>query len=137
MRHVPSADIPWEPAPAEHFTGSVWFGPMAEPQSPDGLLVLGVSFAAAARTDWHHHPGGQVLHVTGGNGLVSNRAGVTIHMSVGDTVTIPPGEEHWHGATPDAPMTHLSLTSHGVTGWLPDKVTDSEYLRAAGDAADE
>ena len=127
MNHVPSSDIPWGPAPAENFTGKVLFGPLSTPDTDDGLLVLAVNFEPGARTDWHWHPGGQVLHVTNGTGFVRNRAGETVRMSVGDTVTIPADEVHWHGATDGSPMTHLSLTSHGVTVWTGEKVTDEEY----------
>jgi 4-carboxymuconolactone decarboxylase len=130
VEHVPSSDVPWSSAPQEFFTGSALFGPMSQPPTDDGLLALAVNFAPGARTDWHHHPGGQVLHVTHGTGLVSNRDGETVRMSTGDTVTIPPGEVHWHGATESAPMTHLSLTSHGVTVWTGDKVSEEDYRRA-------
>jgi quercetin dioxygenase-like cupin family protein len=41
-------------------------------------------------------------------------------------VHAPPGERHWHGATPDAPMMHLSITTAGDTQW-DDKVDDEEY----------
>jgi quercetin dioxygenase-like cupin family protein len=44
-------------------------------------------------------------------------------------VHAPPGERHWHGATPDAPMMHLSLTSGGDTRW-EDKVDKEEYAAA-------
>jgi hypothetical protein len=33
---------------------------------------------------------------------------------------------HWHGARPDSPMMHLSITSDGPTEW-EEKVGDSEY----------
>jgi 4-carboxymuconolactone decarboxylase len=127
MDHARSSDQHWEPAPAENFTGDVWFGGSYEPDDPDGLLVLGVSFAPGARTDWHHHPGGQVLYVTAGSGIVRNATGETVHMSQGDTVAIPPNETHWHGARPDSPMTHLSITTGGVTQWEGGKVDDADY----------
>ena len=48
----------------------------------------------------------------------------------GDVVYIEPGEEHWHGATPDRFMAHVAIQEadeHGdVVTWL-DHVTDSEY----------
>ena len=132
VNHVPSSDVPWGPAPGERFVGRALFGPMSEPPTEDGLLVLAVDFAPGARTDWHHHPGGQVLHVTHGTGYVRNKAGVTVRMSVGDTVTIAADEVHWHGATASAPMTHLSLTSHGVTVWTGEKVSDADYHAAEG-----
>jgi quercetin dioxygenase-like cupin family protein len=53
---------------------------------------------------------------------------VTIHP--GDVVRTPADEWHWHGASPDQFMTHLSVTE-GVldvpeTSW-GEHVTDAEY----------
>ena len=44
----------------------------------------------------------ETLHVTEGVGLVQSRGGQLIVMRPGDTVYTPPGEWHWHGATPIA-----------------------------------
>ena len=131
MQHVPAADQSWVPAGAEHFTGDVWFGHAPPPDDPDGLIVLSVSFPPGARTDWHHHPGGQVLYVTEGSGIVRNAAGETVHMSQGDSVTIAADETHWHGSRLDSPMTHLSLTVGGATVWEGGKVSDDEYAAGA------
>ena len=122
-----SEDRVWEPAPAENFTGNVWFGPLAPRPTEDSLSALGVHFEPGARTDWHTHPGGQTLYVTDGAGFVQRRGGESVRIGPGDVVYAPAGEEHWHGATPHSHMTHLSLTSHGVTQWLPEKVSDDDY----------
>ena len=131
MDHTSARGLSWEPAPAEFFTGRAWFGPLSEPQQEDGLTALGVQFEPGARTHWHHHPGGQVLYVASGAGLVQNSHGETVVMAAGDVVTTPAGEVHWHGATPASPMMHLSLTTHGSTQWV-GPVTDEEY-ESAGD----
>jgi len=129
MNHAPIDGVTWSQAPEENFTGRVWFGPMAgDYSSGNGVIVLGVQFAPGARTDWHWHPGGQVLHVVSGAGFVANRSGERVAMAAGDTVTIPRDEVHWHGAAPDSPMLHLSITSGGATQWEPEKVTDGDYL---------
>ena len=44
----------------------------------------------------------------------------------GSVVSIAPGERHWHGATPDAPATHVALNVDATTDWF-EKVTDTEY----------
>ena len=120
-------DIDWEDAPAENFTGDVRFGPVRN----DGVLnILAVSFAPGARTDWHHHPDGQVLYVTDGAGLVQNEEGAAVRISPGDLVHAPPGEMHWHGALPDSPMSHFSHTTGGATVWAARKVTEEEYASA-------
>ena len=129
MDHAPIDAVNWSPAPPENFTGDVWFGPMAGDYAGGrGVIVLGVQFAPGSRTDWHWHPGGQVLHVVSGSGIVANRAGERVEMAAGDTVTIPPNEVHWHGAAPDSPMLHLSITSGGATVWEPEKVSAADYL---------
>jgi len=48
----------------------------------------------------------------------------------GDVVYVEPGEEHWHGATPDRFMAHVAIQEADDDGqvvtWL-DHVTDEEY----------
>jgi quercetin dioxygenase-like cupin family protein len=127
MEHDRSPDRQWVAAPWQHFTGEVLFGGSDEPTGPQGLVVLNVAFPPGARTNWHYHPGGQVLYVTAGAGIVRNADGETIHMGQGDAVTIPPGELHWHGAQPHSPMTHLSITTGGATQWEGGAVDDAEY----------
>lgn len=117
----------WRPAPAEHFTGPVWFGDMSSPEEDQGVKVLGVQFAPGSRTDWHSHPSGQVLHVISGSGVVANRDGERVGLAPGDTVTTPAGEMHWHGADPESPMLHLSITHGGATEWSDEKVTEDTY----------
>ena len=129
--HFTSTDlIKWVPAPEARFTGRAWFGPMAEPDDSSEVVVLGVVFEPNARTNWHSHPGGQVLYCVSGYGLVANDDGERTAMTAGDTVQIPPGELHWHGAALDAPMTHLSITVGEPTEWTDRPVTDDEYRGA-------
>jgi quercetin dioxygenase-like cupin family protein len=116
--------IPWSAAPVEHFTGQVLFGPI----SVDGAInLLGVSFQPGARTDWHSHPGGQLLYVVSGVARVGDEDGTTVEVGAGDTIYAGPGQVHWHGAAAHSPLTHLSITSGGPTEWLPRKVTNDEY----------
>ena len=44
---------------------------------------------------------GQTLHVVAGVALIGTRDEVVIETHAGETVTCPPHEEHWHGATAD------------------------------------
>lgn len=127
MNHLESSDIEWEDAPPEHFTGSVRFGSHYSPQDPDDLNVLGVHFSPGARTDWHSHPGGQVIYVTEGAGYVATEDGDRVTITAGDVVHAPPNQLHWHGAVPGSHMVHLSLTWRGATEWDARKVTDDEY----------
>ncbi|NIR38303.1 MAG: cupin domain-containing protein, partial [Actinobacteria bacterium] len=84
-------------------------------------------FEAGARTDWHTHPGGQVLYVLEGTARVQTIDGEMVELGPGDALHAPAGEEHWHGAGPDGPMRHLSITHGGFTEWVGRKVTDAEY----------
>jgi len=47
----------------------------------------------------------------------------------GDVVWIPPGEKHWHGATPTTAMMHIAI-QEALNGkpvdWM-EKVTDEQY----------
>lgn len=126
MEHLPAVNIEWVDAPAEHFTGKVRFGLLSDQGQ---LNALAVSFEPGARTDWHWHPEGQVLYVTEGTGLVQDDDGTTVEISSGDSVYTPPNQIHWHGAGPDAPMIHLSLTTGATTVWEPRKVSVEEYGR--------
>jgi quercetin dioxygenase-like cupin family protein len=117
-------------APAERFTGDAWFDVIAKGDEPSRMRVNVVRFAPGARNAWHRHAVGQTLHVTEGRGLIQSRGGEVIEMSPGDTIHTPPGEWHWHGATPDHFMTHLAMWEAPEDGpeteW-GDRVTDKEY----------
>jgi quercetin dioxygenase-like cupin family protein len=130
MDHTPAESIVWDPAPEENFTGRVWFGPLDVSEDPDGLVAIGVLFEPGARTDWHHHPGGQTLYVASGAGYVRNSDGDTVEVSAGDVVAIPAGETHWHGASANSYLMHLSLTTGGPTIWEGGKVEDHQYRDA-------
>ncbi|GAA5646163.1 cupin domain-containing protein [Vibrio proteolyticus] len=69
-----------------------------------------VTFQPGARSAWHSHPAGQHIIVTSGVALTGTRDGNVIRFSEGESVWCPPGVEHWHGATPEAAMTHLVVT---------------------------
>ena len=99
--------------------------PIAQGEPPSQLNIGSVHFSPGARTAWHSHEGGQTLYVSEGRGLVQSRDGNTIEIRSGDVVYTPDGEEHWHGATPDHFLTHLSITE-GPPHW-GDHVTDAEY----------
>ena len=128
MDHTPAEQIQWEDAGDEHFTGRVRFGPLSKVPDP-GLNALGVLFEPGSRTDWHTHPKGQVLYIASGAGKVQKDDGETVRVSAGDVVYSPAGETHWHGASENSYMMHLSLTTGGATRWLPEKVSDEDYNR--------
>jgi len=91
-----------------------------------------VTFQSGARTAWHLHPAGQHMVVTSGVGLTGTRDGKIVTIKTGDAVWCPPDIDHWHGATPDSPMTHLVLTGvlDGKNVIWKEKVTDEQYNKA-------
>lgn len=132
MKFLPKQ--PTRKNPPENFTGDVWVDGIASPQD-DGqrMGVAKVRFSPGARTAWHSHAMGQTLHVTEGVALMQSRGGEIIEVHPGQTVYTPPGEEHWHGATPEDFMEHLAMLENGddpatTTTWL-EHVTDAEYHR--------
>lgn len=88
-----------------------------------------MSFEPGARSAWHTHPRGQILIVTAGVGRVQQWGGRVEEIQVGDVVWTPPGVKHWHGASPNAAMTHIAIQEHldgKVVNWL-EKVSDEQY----------
>lgn len=121
---VESADDP------RQFTGTVWMETLAVTDAPSRLHVARVTFAPRARTAWHTHPLGQILIAESGVGRVQKEGEPVIHLHPGDSVTIEPGERHWHGAAPDQVFAHISMQGATPEGqqaaWL-EPVTDEEY----------
>ena len=118
--------------PAEMFTGDVWFDVIARGEEPSRIRVNLVRFSPGAHTAWHCHAVGQTLHVTDGVGLVQARGGEVIEIRPGQTVYTPPGEWHWHGATPDHFMSHLAMwegpgPDGGVETEWGEHVVEGEY----------
>ena len=122
---------PTKKSSSEWFTGTVWQDPIIEAPEPARVRALKVSFEPGARTAWHTHPLGQTLHIINGTGLVGLRNALPKIVNAGDTVWIPPNEEHWHGATPTNSMSHIALQeamNGTVANWL-EKVIDEDYYK--------
>ncbi len=105
------------------FTGEVF--PYMTMPSTDGVVINTVNFTPCARTYWHSHENGQILIVLAGRGLIQADGGPVRVMRAGDTVWAPPGERHWHGASPDSFLKHTAI-SLGVTAWA-EAVTDDQF----------
>ncbi len=112
--------------PAENFTGNVR---VDSPFKGSGSARVGgafVTFEPGARTAWHTHPLGQTLIVTAGAGRVQYWNGPVQEIRQGDTVWIPPGVKHWHGAFEQTAMTHIAIAESldgKVVDWM-EKVSD-------------
>jgi quercetin dioxygenase-like cupin family protein len=117
--------------PADWFTGTVRLDPLFQASAPARVAGASVTFEPGARTAWHTHPLGQTLIVTAGCGWVQRDGGIVEEIRPGDVVWFPPGEKHWHGATPTTAMTHIAIQESldGKTvEWL-EKVSDEQYRK--------
>ena len=123
--------VPSRRGPADYFTGTVWQDPIIEAPLPARIRATFVRFEPKARTAWHTHPLGQTLRVISGVGRVQAWGGPIREIRAGDTVWIPPGEKHWHGASPTIAMLHLAM-QEDLDGkhveWM-EHVTDDQYRR--------
>ena len=129
MKIINANSRPTVKASSDYFTGTVWQDPIIEADAPARVRALRVSFEPEARTAWHTHPLGQTLYVISGIGLIGLRNEAPQLIKAGDTVWIPPGEEHWHGASAANSMTHIAIQealNGSVATWL-EKVSDREY----------
>jgi quercetin dioxygenase-like cupin family protein len=71
-----------------------------------------VNFRIGATTGWHVHDCDQILVVTAGRGIAATESEER-EIAVGDIVHIKAGERHWHGATANSPMSHITVTVPG------------------------
>ena len=125
---------PTRRGPADWFTGTVWQDPIVEAPTPARIRATRVGFEPGARTAWHTHPLGQTLHVVMGCGRVQTWGGPVQEIRAGDTVWIPPGEKHWHGAGPTTGMVHIAMQEAldgKAVDWL-EHVSDAQYAVAPG-----
>lgn len=118
------------PGPSEWFTGDVWLDEIAVATPPSRLAAASVHFSPGARTAWHRHPFGQVIHVTEGVGRVQREGGPIEEIRAGDTVRFDPDENHWHGAAPRRFMTHIALQEvddEGIAAYWGEQVSEADY----------
>ena len=118
-------------APSDWFHGNVMQDTIIEAPEPARVRAVKVSFEPKARTAWHSHPLGQTLFVVSGVGLVGLRDASPKIIKTGDSIWIPPNQEHWHGATKDSSMEHIAIHEEldgKVADWLEHVIDDEYYL---------
>lgn len=115
--------------PVENFTGTVRVDSRFQGTGPARIGGATVTFEPGARSAWHTHPLGQTLIVTAGAGLVQHWDGPIQEIRPGDTVWIPPGVKHWHGASATTAMSHIAIAEslNGKTVTWMEKVSDAQY----------
>jgi quercetin dioxygenase-like cupin family protein len=127
----PAGSRPSGRGPAEWFTGAVRIDPLFDAADPARSAGAHVTFEPGARTAWHTHPLGQTVIVTSGLGWAQREGGPVEEIRPGDVVWFPPGEKHWHGATPTTAMTHIAIQEKlddRAVDWM-EPVSDAQYRR--------
>ena len=116
--------------PVDWFTGTVRIDPLfLQANDPSRVTGASVTFEPGARSAWHTHPLGQTLIVTAGCGRAQREGGPIQEIRPGDVVWFPPGEKHWHGASPNMAMTHIAIQEKrdgSTVDWM-EKVRDEQY----------
>lgn len=126
MLVFPLADHAAQPVDPANFTGPGTLVRMDGVCEHPAVNAYRVRFDARTRTAWHTHSGTQLLLVVEGTCRFQKDGEPVREVGTGGIVSIAPGERHWHGATPDAPMTHVALNIDAATTWL-EKVSDADY----------
>jgi quercetin dioxygenase-like cupin family protein len=124
-----SGSQPSGKGPSDYFTGAVRVDPLFEAPEPARVRGALVTFEPGARTAWHTHPLGQTLIVTSGAGRVQRWGGPIEEIRPGDVVWFPPGEKHWHGASPATAMSHIAIQealNGSPVDWM-EQVSDQQY----------
>lgn len=116
---------------AKYFIGQSYIAPIVT----DGVPVVNVTFEPGCRNNWHIHKatkgGGQTLICVGGRGYYQVWGKELVELRPGDSVYIPAGVKHWHGAAPDSWFSHLAIEVPGEktsNEWL-EPVKDNEYSK--------
>ncbi len=122
---------PSNKGPADWFTGTVRIDSPFKGAEPSRVTGATVSFEPGARTAWHTHPLGQTLLVLSGCGWVQRWDGPVEEIRPGDNVWFPPGEKHWHGASPSTAMSHIAIQEAldgKAVDWM-ENVSDDQYRK--------
>ncbi len=118
------------PANPEWFPGSVYQQRLNEPEDELGVELIAVWFEPGSRTRPHVHAADQVLQVVEGEGVVAIEAERRL-IRAGDWVVVPAGVWHWHGATPDTAMCHISIKQPAETDWTSPWQDFDTYMEGA------
>jgi quercetin dioxygenase-like cupin family protein len=87
--------------------------PLLDAKETGGFGAALVTFSAGSRLNFHTHDAEQILYITEGKGILATRD-KEYTVTAGCVVYIPAGEVHWHGATKDTSMTHLTIQKPGI-----------------------
>ncbi len=103
-----------------YFDGEVHIQPLVSPTDSSEVELLAVFFNAGSRTKPHAHAYVQILHIIEGLGIVATET-EKLFVSPGNVITIPAGAWHWHGATRNSAMCHISIKRPGADNWTVEE----------------
>jgi quercetin dioxygenase-like cupin family protein len=98
------------------FSGPVELAMLEEAATESRPDVARVSFGSGAVTNWHAHPGGQLLLLLEGAGRIGNEHETYVDLVPGTFVSSDPDDRHWHGAAKGSSCVWLTIT-WGTTRW--------------------
>lgn len=106
-----SDEIRWNLKQADPatFTGQARIALLGSSADDHSLKLFYVRFEPGGRTNWHAHAGPQTLLITDGRCLVQFEGEPIRILGAGQTISIPPGVRHWHGAGPDEGAAHIAI----------------------------
>ncbi|WP_371366044.1 hypothetical protein SRRS_05690 [Sporomusa rhizae] len=113
----------------KYFIGQAYLDMLVSGDKEFNCPIGNVTFEPGCRNNWHKHPGGQILLVTGGRGWYQEEGKPARELKSGDVVKIPANVKHWHGAAKDSWFVHLSVETNSQAGpaeWL-EPVADDVY----------
>jgi quercetin dioxygenase-like cupin family protein len=94
------------------FTGDSYLSILSKDPS---VPVVNVTFVNGAHTYWHRHEGTcQILIGASGVGYYQIWGEKPHQILPGQTVTIPEGVKHWHGAAPGTTFQHVVAMKPGA-----------------------
>jgi quercetin dioxygenase-like cupin family protein len=125
MNVIDPKSLPGNAANPSYFSGDVTLRPLPT-EGADPVKLVRVEFSPGARTNWHTHSGVQILFIVAGRCRFQQAGEPIAEAGIGETIYIPAGEKHWHGATPDAPMVHVAMNIALETDWL-EPVSAEQY----------
>jgi quercetin dioxygenase-like cupin family protein len=110
-----------------YFTGAVRIDPLFEAPTPARAVGVSITVEPGAREAWHSHPLGQTLIVTAGYDRVQRWGGPIEDIRPGDVIWFPPGEKHWHCATPTTAVTYIAIAEQldgKVVDWMEQESSE-------------
>lgn len=112
---------------SRNFIGQAYLEMLVAGDDEFNCPIGNVTFEPGCRNNWHRHPGGQILLVTGGRGWYQEEGKGARELHPGDVVTISPNVKHWHGAAKESWFVHLSIETNcqaGPAQWLEPVASD-------------